>query len=107
MKIKKGFIQGVLLTILTYKDNKEHSGLLLENIPLSLKRRLSKIRLDLIKESQEIQKDYEEVKDKPEEIAILMNEEVELNHDFVSLEMIEAVTSEVNYDFDIIEMIAK
>jgi hypothetical protein len=107
MKIKKGFIQGVLLTILTYKDGKEHSGLLLENIPLSLKRRLSKIRVDLIKESQEIQKDYEEVKDKPEEIAILMNEEVELNHDFVSLEMIESVTSEVNYDFDIIEMIAK
>ena len=63
MKIKKGFIQGVLLTILTYKDGKEHSGLLLENIPLSLKRRLSKIRVDLIKESQEIQKDYEEVKE--------------------------------------------
>lgn len=107
MKIKKGFINAVLLTILTYRDGKEHSGLLLENIPLSLKRRLSKIRVDLLREAQEMQKDFEEVKDKPEEIDILMNEEIEINHDFVSLEMIESITSETNYNFEVIELIAK
>ena len=107
MKIKKGHINQILLTILTYKDGKEDSGLLLESIPLSLKRRLSKIRIDLLKQSEEIQKDFNEVKDKPEEVEILMNEEFELNHEPVSLEMIESITSETNYNFDIIEMFAK
>lgn len=107
MKIKKGHINAILLTLLTYQEGKEYSGLLLENIPLSLKRRLSKIRIDLLKHSEEIQKDFDEVKDKKEEIEILMNEEIELNHDFVSLEMIEGITSEVNYNFEVIELFAK
>jgi phage terminase Nu1 subunit (DNA packaging protein) len=107
MKIKKGHINAILLTLLTYQEGKEYSGLLLENIPLSLKRRLSKIRVDLLKQSEELQKDFDEVKDKKEEIETLMNEEIELNHDFVSLEMIEGITSEVNYNFEVIELFAK
>jgi hypothetical protein len=107
MKLKNSDVTPILLTLLTYKEGKEFSGLLLENIPLSLKRRLQKIRKDLLVKSEELQKDFEEVKDKPEEIKILLDEEFELNHEFVSLEMIEAINSSVNYDFDIIEKIAK
>ena len=107
MKLKNSDVTAILLTLLTYKEGKEFSGLLLENIPLSLKRRLQKIRKDLLAKSEELQKDFEEVKDKPEEVKILLDEEFELNHEFVSLEMIEAINSSVNYDFDIIEKIAK
>lgn len=107
MKLKNSDVTPILLTLLTYKEGKEFSGLLLENIPLSLKRRLQKIRKDLLLKSEELQKDFEEVKHKPEEIKILFDEEFELNHEFVSLEMIEAINSSVNYDFDIIEKIAK
>lgn len=107
MKIKNSDVTTILLTLLCYKDQREFSGLLLENIPLSLKRRLQKIRKDLILKHEEITKDFEEVKDKPEEVQILLDEEFELNHEFVSLEMIEAINSNVNYDFDIIEKIAK
>jgi hypothetical protein len=107
MKLKNSDVTPILLTLLIYKEGKEFSGLLLENIPLSLKRRLQKIRKDLLLKSEELQKDFEEVKDKPEEIKILLDEEFELNHEFVSLEMIEAINSSVNYDFDIIEKIAK
>jgi hypothetical protein len=107
MRIKNSDVTPILLTLLLYKEGKEFSGLLLENITLSLKRRLQKIRKDLLAKSEELQKDFEEVKDKPEEIKILLDEEFELNHEFVSLEMIEAINSGVNYDFDIIEKIAK
>lgn len=107
MRISNAFINRILITLLVYVDNKEHSGLLIEEIPLSLKRRLQRIRKDLIAKQQELQADFEEVKDKPEELEIFMNEEFELNHDFVSLEMIEAINTKVNYDFEAIEKIAK
>lgn len=107
MKIKKGHINAVLLTIITYKEGSEHSGLLLENLPLSLKRRLNKIRTELLEQAKEIEKDFEEVKDKPEEIKILLDEEIELRQEPVSLEMIEAISSQTNYNFEIIELIAK
>lgn len=106
MKIKKGYIKAIVLTLLHYKNGKE-LGLLTENIPLSLKRRLQKIRVDLFKALEELEKDFKEVEGKEDEIKTLMDEEITLNHDFVSLEMIENITSETNYDFEIIELIAK
>lgn len=107
MKIKNSEIVPILSTLLIYVDGKENSGLLTESIPLSLKRRLQKIRKDLVLQYEELQKDIEEVKDKPEELKILLDEEFDLNHDYVSLEMIEGITTSKNYDFEVIEKIAK
>jgi len=107
MKLKNSDITPILLTLLLYKEGKEFSGLLLENIPLSLKRRLQKIRKDLLLKNEELLKEFEEVKDNPEEVKIILEEEFELNHEFVSIEMIESINSSVNYNFEIIEKIAK
>lgn len=110
------------------------SGLLYENITLGLKRRLQKIREAVMEHMQELQADRKEIDDKfpvakpekdkeltaeqkaqndenikkrKEEMEILLDEEVKIDQEKVRLDMIEAIQTDNNYDWQIIELIAE
>lgn len=115
MKIKKSNIAPILATILLLDDDgkNEVSGLLMEKIPMSLRRRLQRFRSDLLIEFKRTLSESNELKQKftgdelKKEVDTLLSEEVTVNHDYLSLEMIEAIETSVNYDFKIIELFAK
>jgi len=115
------------------KDQKPVSGILFEDISLGLKRRLQKIHRDLSTHYSEYVKDVNDLKnevfkedtskatkkskeqkeaekalnDKFEsELKILDSETVQINHEKVSLSIIEAIQTKHNYDFEVIELIA-
>ena len=110
------------------------SGLLYENITLGLKRRLQKIRVSVMEHLQQLQADQKEIEQKfpivkpekdqeltaeqkaqneenlkkrKEELEILMNEEVKIDKEKASLSMIEAIQTDNNYDWEIIELFAE
>ena len=100
------------MTLASYDMKTGHpvSGLLFENISLGLKRKLQKISKWLISEHVQLDADKKtasESEDPKKEIAELMDEEVKSDLDFASLEAIEAIKTDRNYDFEIIELIAK
>jgi HEAT repeat protein len=116
MVIKKRFILPILLTIHSYnKDTGAPlSGLLFENISLGLKRRLQKISKELLDHDKQVKEDATEVltkfKDKPEieaEMNTLLDEDITLLSEPVSMAMIETIQTDKNYDFELIEMIAQ
>lgn len=114
MKIKKQYIEAVLLTIHTFNSETGAPihGLLWENITLGTKRKLQNISKQLRPHSEQFKSDLIEVKEapedkRPEEIEILINEEVEISAEHISLAEIEAIQTDKNYSFEIIEMIAK
>ncbi len=90
-------------------------GLLSEELPLSAKRRLTKIHKsvyslykELAEDGQALRKDCGEDKEKFEkEFELLLNEEVEVDAEKVSLSMIEAISTKNTYNFDIIEKFAE
>jgi len=116
MKIKKADIERILSIIVLYDGPKEVAGLLTEEIPLSLKRRLQKIRTELLNHHNDLVLQRAEVSEKFKaedqkeqlelEMKILHDEPLEVNQDPVSLAMIEAIKTKANYDFEIIELIA-
>ena len=108
--MRKDKIFGCLLHISSFdsKTQQPISGLLFENITLGTKRKLQKIHKELIGFYTEYQEDLKEATEKgPEEVAILNAEEVTLTSEPVSLSMIEAIQTDKNYDFEIIELFAK
>lgn len=120
MEIKNKYINAVLLTLLFYRDGQEAGGLLTENLSLGVKRKLQKIRKELLPHLEEFEKDGKQIlsafegKDTPEDIANKKKEVDELNEEVVKLTCDHALLSEIekietdkNYDFDMIEMIAK
>jgi hypothetical protein len=116
IKLKKSELEQALLQIASFNpETKEMSGgLLTENITLGTKRRLQKIHKALIPIFQEFIKDLDEVKkeageDKEKlnkEIEELINEEISIDAEQVSLSLIENISSEANYNFDVIEKLA-
>lgn len=116
MKFKKSELFNVL-TLTQFQQNNDgeitHGGLLLEKISLGLKRRLQKIVSLMHPLYQEYLKDRAEVEKLPEgeektkELFDLDNEEVTIDHEPVSLAMIEAIETSTNYNWDLIEKIAK
>jgi hypothetical protein len=119
MKIKNRDIEPILLTLAAYdsKTQQPVSGLLFEDISLGLKRRLQKLSKDLVKQHDEFIAFKAEIDEKfkndkgsaeyQKEIDEFLSEEVEINQEPVSLEMIEKIQSKFNYDFEIIEKFAK
>jgi hypothetical protein len=106
MIFKKSELE-ILLLQLDATDGKVNMGLLNEKIPLSLKRRLARIRDSSLVLWGQYVKDKEEAKADPKELEILNNEEVIIDLPKVSLAMIEAIDSSYNYNWDILEKIAE
>lgn len=115
MKFFNSDIVPILSTLLVYdpEAKKEVGGLLTENLSLGLKRRLQKIRSDTLKHYEQLVKDEKEVREKAtpetldEELKNLFAEEVEINQEYASLAIIEAIESKANYNFEAIEKFAK
>lgn len=114
MKIKKKSIVAILTVIALFNDkNQIIEGLLSEDISLGLKRRLQKIRNELLKHYEQLQEDLKDIdaiedsEQKKKEMDELSAEEVEISQEPVSLAMIEAIQTKANYDWEVIEMIAK
>ncbi len=116
MKIKKKNINLILLTILTFDNTgKATSGLLTEEMSLGTKRKLQKIRNELLKLSTELNTDHQEVINKTKgnaveldkEVNELVEEEVTLTCEPVVLSEIEKIKTNQNYDFDLIELISQ
>lgn len=109
-------------------------GLLHEEITLGMKRRLQKIRKAIVEHLTTLQTDQTEIRDKfpvklpakgkqlstkdeqenaenkkkqEAEMEILLNEVVKIDLEKVSLEMLENIKTEINYDFDLLEKIAE
>lgn len=109
-------------------------GLLHEDITLGMKRRLQKIRKAVVEHLKSLESDQKEIREKfpvklpakgkelskkavsenaenkkkqDAEMEILLNEMVKIDLDKVSLEMVENIKTEVNYDFDLLEKIAE
>lgn len=125
MIIKKKDINPLLLNILFFKkDDKgndyEAGGLLTEKMGLGAKRKLHKIRKELLTHSETLKEEYEAVRkefkgkesdeDKKlldEEMKNLLAEEVKLTSDPVMICEIEKIESSTNYDFELIELITE
>lgn len=109
-------------------------GLLHEDITLGMKRRLQKIRKAVVEHLKSLESDQKEIREKfpvkqpakgkelskkevsenaenkkkqDAEMEILLSEVVKIDLDKVSLEMVENIKTEVNYDFDLLEKIAE
>lgn len=116
MKIKKKFIKPILLMLLSFdaKTQQPVTGILIEEMGLGLKRKVQKIRNELLKHSEELEADGNEIseklKDKPDEIQKefeeLLNEEITLTSEPALISEIEKIQTKCNYDFELIEMIA-
>lgn len=114
MKIKKQHINELLLTLSSYdpKNGLPLGGLLFEELGLGIKRKLQKIRKELLIHGEDLNIDLKAVQesestDKEQEIKELMEEEVTLTADFAMISEIEKLETKNNYDFDLIELIAK
>lgn len=115
MKFLNSDIVPILTTLLVYNDNTkmESSGLLIESMQLSLRRRLQKIRTDTLVHYEQLVKDEKNLREmaKPEtleeELKILFAEEIEINQEYASLAMIEAIETKSNYNFETIEKFAR
>ena len=110
MKLKKSELNTLLITISSTKTTGEiriDQGLLNEKITLGLKRRLQKIYKEAYPLYEEYLADLKECDGNEDEIKMLNDEEVTINHDPVSLAIIEAIETEHNYDWTIIEKIAE
>lgn len=116
MKIKKKFINPILLTLLSFDNSTQLpiSGLLLEEMGLGCKRKAQKIRKELLTFAVELEDDGKEIIEKhkddigeqEKELNILIDEEITLISDPMMLSEIEKIKTDKNYDFDLIEMIA-
>ncbi len=117
-KLQNSELEAALLQISSYsrptKENPQQSligGLLLEELPLSAKRRLNKIHKAIVPFYKEYVADIgslkEECKEDEEkfnkEVELLAKEEVVIDAEKVSLSMIEAISTKNTYNFDIIE----
>lgn len=114
MKFKNSEINQILMLLAQYnaKDGTMVGGLLSEKMTLGLRRRLQKIRAAFLVKHEELVKDAEEIKKLPEaeqeaEFKKLFDEEVEITFEPASLEMIEAIDTNANYEMTLIEKIAQ
>lgn len=115
MILENKFVLPILLEILSFdqQTGKESGGLLTEEITLGTKRRLQKIRAELLKQNEEIRKSIDEIEKiedselKSKEIKDLEDETFTINAEPVSLEMIENIKSKTNYNMILLEKITK
>lgn len=110
IEIRKDKAEAVLLTISgVIPKTGEMVGLLAEDITLGTKRRLQKIHKAIYPELlQYKQHDLPEATEKGQgEVDILNAEVIKIDVEPVSMAMIEAIKTANNYDFELIELIAK
>lgn len=135
MKFLKSEILPVLMTLAVYKDSQStepDKGLLTLKMSLGLRRRLQKIRNAMLEKQKELEADLKEITEsfKPEfekrlaevgkeqaeaeinpklqeETKVLFAEEFELDVEPVDIKMIEALETEENLDWTMIEKFAK
>jgi hypothetical protein len=114
--LKKSELEQVLVNIAAFNDKGEMlSGLLKEFLPLKEKRKLQNIHSETLELYKKFIKEAAYIKDVTgednekyqTEMKILLDEELTLKIEPVSLEAIEAISSSANYNFNIIEKIAK
>lgn len=114
--LKKFELQEALLTISAFdpETKKMVSGLLMEDLSLGTKRKLQKIHKKLHEAYTEFVNDVKEIQEKlkddavnmEKELKILIEEDVNIDSEFASLANIESISSEKNYNFEIIEKFA-
>lgn len=140
MNNQKKNIKPLLLTILRFLKNEKGEevahGLLTEESTLGLKRKLQKIRTELLLLDGELSKDHADIlrtysdkfikanegeeltkeqsginqalaEEQLKEIEILFNESFVLKAELASLSEIEKIETNVIYDFELIDLIAK
>jgi flagellar biosynthesis component FlhA len=115
INLEKKDLEAVLITISTFSDKGVlTSGLLSESLTFGTKRKLQKIHKEVYKIYKEFIEDktklVEEFKDDKEKLESeyqeLLKEKVVINAEPILFSMLENVSTEKNYDFDIIEKIA-
>lgn len=116
IKLKKQELEPVLLTISIYnKDTGELiGGLLKESITLGTKRKLQKIHKntyevykEFLEDVKKVQEECKEDKEKlQKELKELIEESVEIDVDPAQLVLIESISTNANYNFEIIEKFA-
>lgn len=90
-------------------------GLLMEKLPLGVKRKLNKLREELVSHHEQLKQDAEEVKATYEgdgvkiqkELEILFNETVEIKGERALMSEIEKIETEKMYDFVLLEFITQ
>jgi hypothetical protein len=117
MKLKNKEVLPILLEILQFKKVDEGSnvetGLLTEELTLGTRRRLQRIREELLEKNKEIEKDALEIskleseEERNKEFTDLADEEFTLKSEPVSLELLENVKTKENYDMILLEKITK
>lgn len=119
IELKKRDIEGVLSVIIAFDEKTQAPvfGLLMEEVPLSLKRKLQKIRNEVLKAYEQLKLDESEVNEKFKaedhkeqrelELKTLFEEPIVIQAEKASLQMIEAIRTKNNYDFTVIEKIAE
>lgn len=114
--LKKRELEQLLLTIAGFSpEGVMVTGLLKEVLPLKDKRKLQKLHKVVMEPFKEFQKDKEDIKTAVGEdlnrfrveTEILLNEDISFPFEPISLAAIEEIKSSTNYNFDIIEKIAK
>lgn len=126
LTFKNSELEQVLLHISTYnkETGKLIGGLLSENLTLGTKRKLQKIHKPTHKLFEEFIEDFKKVQEgcktgeneKGEpiydqeklkiEVQLLLDEEVKVDAEPIQLSQIEGISTENNYNFDIIEKFA-
>ncbi len=119
---KKSELEQVLLNISTFSvgtpENPKQEmifGLLKENLPLSVKRKLQKIHKKTHEAYKELAEDAKSLKEEcgedvekfNKEVVELFSEDVNIDAEKVSLAIIEEISTTDNYNFEIIEKFAE
>jgi hypothetical protein len=110
MELKKEKLYATLLVLDSQRKSGEEviiQGILNEKITLGLKRRGQKILKAVATHYQEYENDLKECGENESEINELNNEVVKLDCEPLSLQMIEAIETENNYNWDLIEKLCK
>lgn len=114
--IEKQNIEAILIQLsgnLTINGVTKAIGLMNEVTGLGLKRKLRKIQRELSEEWKEYQSDMVEInkiedeEEKGKELDRLRKETFELKSESAMMSEIEKVISDFNYDWDLLELIAK
>lgn len=114
--IQKIKIESILIQLsgqMTVNGTVKTIGLMNETTGLGLKRRLRKIQKELGEEWQQYIIDLQEIdkiedaEEKKKETDRLLSETFELHCELAMMSEIEKIESDFNYDWDLIELIAK
>jgi hypothetical protein len=77
---------------------------------LGTKRKIQKIRKELLRHYEELQSDIKDIKGEPDivqrELSILSEEEVDIQSEPFDIGQLDTVNTKRNYDFELLELIS-